>query len=85
MTLRRILGHVGGFPVHFQYFFDYEPARPSSIADTMRCYGTEIQTPGTLYTYSNLGFEVLCETWRASRDSVLGIFSRAKSTRLCGK
>jgi CubicO group peptidase (beta-lactamase class C family) len=56
VTLRRVLGHVGGFPIHFQYFFDDHPERPSSFADTMRCYGTEIRKPGGGYTYSSLGY-----------------------------
>jgi CubicO group peptidase (beta-lactamase class C family) len=62
VTLRRVLGHVGGFPIHFQYFFDDHPERPSSFADTMRCYGAEIQKPGGGYTYSNLGYGALGET-----------------------
>ena len=62
VTVRRILGHVAGFPVHYQYFFDDRPDRPLSLADTMRCYGAEIQQPGSRYTYSNLGFAALGES-----------------------
>jgi CubicO group peptidase (beta-lactamase class C family) len=62
VTLRRILGHVAGFPVHYQYFFDDQPDKPLSFAETMRCYGAEIQKPGNGYTYSNLGFTALGET-----------------------
>jgi len=62
VTLRRSLGHVAGFPVHYQYFFDDQSDRPLSFADTMRCYGAEIQKPGSRYTYSNLGFGALGET-----------------------
>jgi CubicO group peptidase (beta-lactamase class C family) len=61
VTIRRTLGHVAGFPVHFQYFFDDQPDRPLSFAETMRCYGAEISKPGSRYTYSNLGFGVLGE------------------------
>ena len=62
VTLRRTLGHTAGFPfVHYQYFFDDEPHRPLSFDDTMRCYGAEIQTPGSRYTYSNLGYGALGE------------------------
>ena len=28
VTIRRTLGHVAGFPVHYQYFFDDRPDRP---------------------------------------------------------
>ena len=61
VTLRRTLGHTAGFPLHYQYFFDDEPHRPLSFDDTMRCYGAEIQTPGSRYTYSNLGYGALGE------------------------
>jgi CubicO group peptidase (beta-lactamase class C family) len=62
VTIRRTLGHVAGFPVHYQYFFDDQPERPLTFADTMRCYGAEISKPGSRYTYSNLGYGVLGET-----------------------
>jgi CubicO group peptidase (beta-lactamase class C family) len=62
VTLRRILGHVAGFPVHYQYFFDDQPDRPLSFAETMRCYGAEIHKPGSRHSYSNLGFGALGET-----------------------
>jgi CubicO group peptidase (beta-lactamase class C family) len=61
VTLRRVLGHVGGFPIHYQYFFDDQPERPLSFEDTMRCYGSEVERPGSRYTYSNLGFGALGE------------------------
>jgi CubicO group peptidase (beta-lactamase class C family) len=60
VTVRQVLGHVGGFPQHYQYFFDDQPERPLSFADTMRCYGAEYQRPGR-YTYSNLGYGALGE------------------------
>jgi CubicO group peptidase (beta-lactamase class C family) len=62
VTIRRTLGHVAGFPVHYQYFFDDQSDRPLPFADTMRCYGAEISKPGGRYTYSNLGYGVLSET-----------------------
>jgi CubicO group peptidase (beta-lactamase class C family) len=60
VAVRRVLGHVGGFPQHNQYFFDDQPDRPLSFADTMRCYGAQYQRPGR-YTYSNLGYGALSE------------------------
>jgi CubicO group peptidase (beta-lactamase class C family) len=62
ITLRQILGHVAGFPVHYQYFFDDQANRPLPFDETIRCYGAEIQKPGSRYSYSNLGYEVLAET-----------------------
>jgi CubicO group peptidase (beta-lactamase class C family) len=61
VTLRRTLGHVAGFPVHYQYFFEDSVRRTSSFEDTMKCFGAEIAAPGARYVYSNLGFNVLAE------------------------
>jgi CubicO group peptidase (beta-lactamase class C family) len=60
VTVRRVLGHVGGFPQHYQYFFDDQAERPLPFAVTMRCYGAQFQPPGR-YTYSNLGYGALGE------------------------
>jgi CubicO group peptidase (beta-lactamase class C family) len=61
VTLRRTLGHMAGFPVHYQYFYEDGPRRPLPFGETMRCFGPEIQSPGSRYTYSNLGYEVLAQ------------------------
>jgi CubicO group peptidase (beta-lactamase class C family) len=60
VTVRRVLGHAGGFPQHYQYFFDDQPRRPLSFAETMRCYGAQY-LPVDRYTYSNLGYGALGE------------------------
>ncbi len=59
VTIRRVLGHVGGFPVHYQFFYEDQADRPAPPAATMRCFGAEVSPPGRRYVYSNLGFEAL--------------------------
>jgi CubicO group peptidase (beta-lactamase class C family) len=59
VTIHRTLGHIAGFPVHYQYFYEDQTARPASFKQTMRCFGAEVDAPGLRYSYSNLGFEAL--------------------------
>jgi len=59
VTIRRTLSHTAGFPVHYQYFYEDQPARPATLAATMRCFGAETGPPGSRYLYSNLGYEAL--------------------------
>jgi CubicO group peptidase (beta-lactamase class C family) len=59
VTIRRTLGHIAGFPVHYQYFYEDQKARPASFKQTMRCFGAEVGTPGFRFSYSNLGFDAL--------------------------
>jgi CubicO group peptidase (beta-lactamase class C family) len=61
VTVRRTLGHVAGFPTHYQSFFEDRPIEPLSFARTLECYGPQIAEPGDRYVYSNLGFGVLSE------------------------
>jgi CubicO group peptidase (beta-lactamase class C family) len=61
VTVRRTLGHVAGFPTHYQFFFDDRPIEPLAFARTLECYGAQVVEPGDRYLYSNLGFGVLSE------------------------
>jgi CubicO group peptidase (beta-lactamase class C family) len=61
VTVRRTLGHVAGFPTHYQFFFEDRSIVPLSFARTLECYGTQVEEPGRRYVYSNLGFGVLSE------------------------
>ena len=61
VTLRRMLGHVAGFPLHHQFFYVDRLLRPLPFAQRMQCFGAEIASPGMRYAYSNLGFGALSE------------------------
>jgi CubicO group peptidase (beta-lactamase class C family) len=58
-TVRRIANHSSGLPLHFQFFYADEPARPPSMDETILRYGNPITLPGEKYQYSNLGFGIL--------------------------
>ena len=68
VTVRRTLGHVAGFPVHYQFFFRDRPAAPLPFARTLTCYGVQVQRPGDRYIYSNLGYGVLGELVTRTSD-----------------
>ena len=58
-TVRRVANHSSGLPLHFQFFYADEPARPPSMDETIFRYGNLVTKPGEKYQYSNLGFGIL--------------------------
>lgn len=58
-TVRRVLNHTAGLPLHYQFFYLDEPFTPPPFADTIRRYGKTFWRPGTRYLYSNLGYGLL--------------------------
>ena len=45
ITVRRLLHHTAGLPVHFNYYYSDEPGRPPSLPETIRRYGIIVQPP----------------------------------------
>jgi CubicO group peptidase (beta-lactamase class C family) len=58
-TVRRVLSHTSGLPLHFQFFYDGLTYRPPTMDETIARYGNLVFAPGTVYEYSNLGFGIL--------------------------
>jgi len=58
-TVRHVLNHSSGLPLHYQFFYAGEPARRPPMADTIRRYGILAFAPGEVYQYSNLGFGII--------------------------
>lgn len=57
-TVRRLLTHTAGLPLHYQFFYEGGPA-PADADETVRRYGIVVMPPGERYFYSNLGFGLL--------------------------
>lgn len=58
-TVRRVANHTSGLPLHYQFFYADQTARPPSMDETILHYGNLVTPPGQHYQYSNLGFGVL--------------------------
>ncbi len=57
-TVRRVLQHTAGLPLHYQFFWGIQP--PGMDGSIAR-YGIVVQPPGEEFNYSNLGYGVLDE------------------------
>ncbi len=60
-TVRQVLNHSAGLPVHFQFFYEDDGpfANPPPREETIRRYGNLIRMPGERHDYSNLGFGLI--------------------------
>ncbi len=59
VTVRHLLNHTAGLPMHFNYFYDDEPYDPPGFDETFYRYGILVREPGKVFQHSNLGYEVL--------------------------
>ena len=58
-TVRRVLSHSAGLPLHYQFFYAGLPYSEPSMDDTITRYGILVNPPGALYLYSNLGYGII--------------------------
>lgn len=58
-TLRRVLSHTGGLPLHYHFFYENEDHVPPPREETIRRYGFLSGPPGGAFHYSNLGYGIL--------------------------
>jgi CubicO group peptidase (beta-lactamase class C family) len=59
-TVRRVLSHTAGLPLHYRFFYAGDSATPD-VPRTIERYGRVMFPPGEVYEYSNLGFGILGE------------------------
>ena len=57
-TVRRVLTHTAGLPLHYQFFYD-GVAKVESNDDAIAHYGILVYPPGETFFYSNLGYGIL--------------------------
>ncbi len=58
-TVRRVLNHTSGLPLHYHFFYDDFPINPPPMEESIRRYGILTYQPGERYLYSNIGYGVL--------------------------
>lgn len=60
-TVRRVLSHTAGLPLHYQFFYANEPypRTPNDVAISR--YGILVSPPGERWEYSNLGYGIIDE------------------------
>jgi CubicO group peptidase (beta-lactamase class C family) len=58
-TVRRVLSHTAGLPLHYEFFYRDAPYGERKMEDAIARYGILVYPPGTAYLYSNLGYGVI--------------------------
>jgi CubicO group peptidase (beta-lactamase class C family) len=58
-TVRRILSHTAGLPLHYRFYYADRDYREPTMDQTIARYGILVYPPGTVYEYSNLGYGII--------------------------
>jgi len=58
-TVRRVLSHTAGLPLHYQFFYEHEGYSRPSMDETIARYAIVVNPPGEVYQYSNLGYGII--------------------------
>jgi CubicO group peptidase (beta-lactamase class C family) len=58
-TVRRVLSHTAGLPLHYQFYYSSNGYPPTSNDETIARYAILVNPPGEVYEYSNLGYGIL--------------------------
>ena len=58
-TVRRVLSHTAGLPLHYQFFYANGGYGAPTMDETIARYGILVFKPGEVYQYSNLGFGII--------------------------
>jgi CubicO group peptidase (beta-lactamase class C family) len=59
VTVRQVMSHTAGLPLHWQFFYANADYRRPEMDTTISRYGIVVYPPGTVYQYSNLGYGIL--------------------------
>jgi CubicO group peptidase (beta-lactamase class C family) len=59
VTVRQVMSHTAGLPLHWQFFYSNADYRRPAMDSTISRYGIVVYPPGTVYHYSNLGYGIL--------------------------
>lgn len=60
-TVRRVLTHTAGLPLHFQFVYEGGGYTLPSMDESIARYAILVNPPGEVFEYSNMGFGILGE------------------------
>ncbi len=58
-TVRKVMSHTAGLPLHYTFYYRNEDQAAPSPAEALRRYGILVFPPGERFEYSNLGYGLL--------------------------
>lgn len=58
-TVRRLLAHTAGLPLHWNLIFEDEEAARPDMDESIRRYGILVAPPGETFSYSNFGYGII--------------------------
>ena len=58
-TVRRVLSHTAGLPLHYRFYYEDLPYGEPTMDDVIARYAIVTYPPGTDYQYSNLGYGII--------------------------
>ena len=58
-TVRRVMSHTAGLPLHSNFFYADRGYSPPPMDETIARYGNLVFPPGQVYEYSNLGYGII--------------------------
>lgn len=61
VTIRKLLNHTAGLPLHYQFFYEDDDYERPPMSESIRRYGIVVYEPGEHYQYANFGYGVLDE------------------------
>jgi len=60
-TVRRVLSHTAGLPLHYRFFYEGSGDARPSMDEVIGRYGVAMFPPGEVYSYANLGYGIIDE------------------------
>ncbi len=58
-TVRRVMSHTAGLPLHYQFYYANQSYPAMSNDEAIARYGILVYPPGQVYEYSNLGYGIV--------------------------
>lgn len=58
-TVRRVMSHTAGLPLHYRFYYSSEPYPVLSNDEAISRYGILVYPPGEVFEYSNLGYGII--------------------------